>query len=266
MACSTIPGTEAATITRSAPRWSVSRRTSASTVGIARIPSFQCATPRESSRRAAMVSVADNRGAGALQQHGEHQTDGSLTDHHSCFVRLRRALHHGLQTGIHGLDETGAIKRDSVRNLFHAVFDDPIHNAHVLRKTAAGRFKSRGHADLFVDRALRVQFTLAIETFRQGMWWKTTTRSPGAKRRTWLPSAHYNPGSLMSIDAWGGQKVVFDFLKVGMADSASFDANQHLAGTDFGNGDLLHRDDTLAFVHSRVHGRRDTPVRIGNRQ
>ena len=30
--------------------------------------------------------------------------------------------------------------------------------------------------------------------------------------------------------------------------------------------DLLDGDDTLAFVYSRVHGGRDTPVRIGNRQ
>src|ERR1022692_2858053 len=36
------------------------------------------------------------------------------------------------------------------------------------------------------------------------------------------PGAHYHSSRLMSIDAWRGQKVVFDFLQIGVADPTSF--------------------------------------------
>jgi hypothetical protein len=53
------------------------------------------------------------------------------------------------------------------------------------------------------------------------------------------PSAHYHSSRLMSIDARRGQKVVFDFFQIGMADATGFHAHQNLAGTDFRNRYLL---------------------------
>src|ERR1017187_939329 len=99
------------------------------------------------------------------------------------------------------------------------------------------------------------------------IFFRSVWQIPQASTRTRIsPGAHYHSSRLMSIDAWRGQKVVFDFLQIGVADPTSFHAHQDFARSDFRNGHLLDGDDTLAFVHSRVHGWRDTPVRIGNRQ
>ena len=90
-------------------------------------------------------------------------------------------------------------------------------------------------------------------------------KSKGIARKP-PPYADHHTSRLMSIDARRGQKVVFDFLQIGVADPAGLHAHQYLARSDFRRGHLFHGDDTLAFVHSRVHSWRDTPVRIGNRQ
>src|SRR5450755_3085049 len=203
---------------------------------------------------------------GAPQQHGKHQANRSLANHHGGFIGLGRALHYGLQTGVDRFDETGALERNSFRNFFNAVLDDPVHNAHVLREAAAGRFKSRCHTHLLIDRALGIKLSLAVEAVLARNMVKNHYAIAGNVLRDIASRAHYHSGGLMSIDAGRGQKVVFDFLQVGMADSTRFHAHQDFARSDLRYGHLLDAYDTLAFVHSRVHRRRNTPVRIGNRQ
>ena len=74
-----------------------------------------------------------------------------------------RALYHRLQTSVYRFDKTGAFERNTVRNSFHTVLDDPVHNPYILRETAAGRLKSGSDPDFLVDRTLRVEFPLAVE-------------------------------------------------------------------------------------------------------
>src|ERR1035438_311666 len=100
----------------------------------------------------------EQRGSVALHQHGEKQTDGSLAQYYHYIFGFRIELDHTFETGIKWLDETGAVERNTVRDLFDAAADDPIHDANVLRESAACGLVSGRHADLFVDRALRVQF------------------------------------------------------------------------------------------------------------
>jgi hypothetical protein len=235
-------------------------------IGFARIEGFQrAAASRKLATRGDGIGRY-NSYSGSPQQHGKQQPDRSLADNHGCFIRLRRALDYGFQTRVYRFDEARALERNSVRNFFHAPRDDPVHNPHILRETAAGRLKSGSHPDLLVDRALRIKISPAIKTVFARNVVKHYHAIAGRKSIHLLPGAHYHSSGLMSIDAWRGQKVVFDLLQIRVADATSFHAHQYLARADFGDRHLLDGDDTLALVYSRVHGRRDTPVRIGNRQ
>ena len=62
----------------------------------------------------------------------------------------------------------------------------------------------------------------------------------------------HHAGGLVPVDARRRQQIVFDLLQIGVADAASFHADQNLAGADRRRRDLLHGDDAA---------RRDTPRR-----
>ena len=81
---------------------------------------------------------------------------------------LRIALHHGFQAGIQRLHQRGALERDAVGNLLHAASHNPVHDAHVLREAAARGLESRRDPHFLIDRALRVQLALAVETIQAG--------------------------------------------------------------------------------------------------
>jgi hypothetical protein len=68
----------------------------------------------------------------------------------------------------------------------------------------------------------------------------------------------HNTGSFVTIDAWRSEKVVFDFLEIGMADPTAFDADQNLARRDGGCGDRLNRYAAMTEIDSGPHqtGRR----------
>src|ERR1039458_10133158 len=91
---------------------------------------------------------------------------------------------------------------------------DPVHNPNILREAAAGRLKSGSDPDLFVDRALRIEFPLAIEAVsaRDVMkhHYAVAGRKLTVRSRKPPPGAHYHSSRLMSIDAWRGQKAVFE--------------------------------------------------------
>ena len=76
------------------------------------------------------------------------------TDHQ--FPGLRIALHNRLQAGIHRLDQAGAFKGDAIGNLLDAAAYNPIHDAHVLRESAAGGLESGCDAHSLVVRTARI--------------------------------------------------------------------------------------------------------------
>src|ERR1700691_28080 len=71
-------------------------------------------------------------GSIALHQHGEKQTDGSLSQYYHYILSPRIQLGHALKAGIERLDKTRRVEGNTSRDLFHAALDDPIHDATVL--------------------------------------------------------------------------------------------------------------------------------------
>ena len=112
-----------------------------------------------------MLSVARDFRAGAGNQHGKDQTNGALPQDGHNIAGLRVDMLDALQTGIYRLDKAGLVEGNAIGDDLNSTLDNPIHHADVLGKSAAGRFIPRGDPDFFVYRALRVQFSGAVETF-----------------------------------------------------------------------------------------------------
>jgi hypothetical protein len=73
-----------------------------------------------------------------------------------------------------------------------------------------------------------------------------------------------DPRRLMSVNSRRRQQIVFDFLEVGVADAARFDANEHLARADFGYRNRLHFHHAIALIHRSLHrGQCDRLDRLG---
>src|SRR5262249_52136390 len=156
-------------------------------------------------------------------------------------VRSRVALNHGLEAGVHRFNEAGAVERDTVRNLFHAASNDPVHHADILRKASSGWFVAGAYADFLVDRALCIDFAAAVEA--SPAWDVVKDHYAIARRKAFHALSHlrHHTGGLMPVDPRRRQQIVFNLLEIGMADAAGFDAHQNLAGPDLGSRDVLHR-------------------------
>ena len=128
-------------------------------------------------------------------QHGEHQADGPLSQNRDDIVRLRIHLNHGFQAGIDRLDEAGAVEGNAVRNFLDAASDDPIHDANILRKAAAGGLEARSHANFLVyrDTGHRVSGR-SKNNSQHGMWWNAIDPIAGlVARRRPSPTAATTP-------------------------------------------------------------------------
>ncbi len=151
--------------------------------------------------------------------------------------------------------------------VLHAALHDPIHHPHVLGKSAARRFETRGDPHLLVNGALRVDFAMAVKTVQAGNVVEGHHAVAGFEFGNARAHGGHHAGGFMPINARRRQQVVFDLLEVGMADSAGFHADQNFAGPNGRSGNLFDGDDTLASINRRVHGVGDcASVRIGNRQ
>ncbi len=98
-----------------------------------------------------MVSVAIILHAAPREQHSEDKPDRPLTHHDDDVARGRRELFDGFEAGIHGLNERGDIEGNSIGNFLDPALDDPIHDAHILRKTTARWFKTRRNTHALID-------------------------------------------------------------------------------------------------------------------
>src|SRR5947209_20128960 len=99
----------------------------------------------------------------STHQHREYDPDWSLSKYRDYIRRLQPKADHALQARVYRFHPAGLIERHAGRYAFYAAVYDPVHDAHVLGKPAAGRFEPGGNADLLIDRALREQPSLAIK-------------------------------------------------------------------------------------------------------
>ena len=209
---------------------------------------------RERSRRSGDKRVCGDDGtAPQLQKHGEEKTDRPLTLHEDHVVRLRVALLHRLQAGVHGLDEGSDFERHSVRNFFDAAIDNPVHGAHILRETATGRLEARRHADLLVDGALGVQFPQAVESAAAGNVVEDDHAVAGLEAHDGRADLCDDAGGFVAVDARRRQEVVFDLLEVGGANTAGFNPNENLPVADFRGVNLVDRDNAVAAIDGGAH-------------
>src|SRR5579862_5020437 len=109
-----------------------------------------------------------------------------------------------LHAGVDRLDEAGLLEGDLIGNANRTVLDDPIHDADVFGKPAAGRLKACRAAYFLISRALRKSFVLAIKTF--AAWDVMENHHPVAGTvlgYTFADCGHY-AGSFVSEDARRG--------------------------------------------------------------
>ncbi len=172
---------------------------------------------------------------------------------------LRIQLNHALHAGIHGLDETGAIKRHAIGNFLDAALDDPIHHADILRKASARRLVSGRNADFLIDRALRIQLVPAVKTFPARDVMEDDDAIAGGESPHAAADGRHYARRLMSKDARRREQVVFDLLEIGVADPAALHADQQFARSDGRRRHLLHRHHAVAGIDRGAHcnGRRN---------
>ncbi len=267
IAWSTMPRAETATITRSAPRPPVRRLTSEAT-SIVRGSQANSAPHL----RRHPQSLADGIGgrdarAPALHQHGKHQPNRPLPQDDHEILRLRIALHHGLQTRVQGLHQSGALEGNSGGNSLHAALHYPVHYPHVLSKPSARRLEARRNADFLVHRALGVNLAPAIEAFQAGDVMKCHHPVARPVFRDARPHRRHNSSRFVTVHPRRRQQVVLDLLEVGVTDATSFHPYQNLATPDGGCGNLLNADHALPAIDGCVHSfGYSTRVRIGSLQ
>ena len=158
-----------------------------------------------------------------------------------------------LEAGIYRLDEAGLIETHAVRDFFYAALDDPVHDADVLRKAAAGRLESRRHADLLVDRALRKQLAPAIEAFAARNVVKHHHPVAGMKARDAGAHRRDHAGGFVAVNPGRLQQVIGDLLQIRVADAARLHADQDLPRTNLRDGNRFHFHASGAAIHRGLH-------------
>ncbi len=160
-------------------------------------------------------------------------------------------------TGVDRFDEAGLLEGNGVGNADGAVLDDPVHDADVFGKAAAGGLESRGTADLFISGALGEGLVLAVETL--AAWDVVEDHNPvaGAVVLHGVADGGDYAGGFVSEDARGRMGTGGDLLEVGAADAAGVNAEEHLTVGDLGYGDGFEADVVYATVDCGLHGRGD---------
>src|ERR1700739_313428 len=124
-----------------------------------------------------------------------------------------------------------------MRDANRSVLDDPVHDPNIFGKAAAGSLESGRATYLLVGRALREGLVPAVKTVTAGNVMKDHHPVAGTVLRDALADRGYYAGGFVSEDARGGMGAGRNLLQIGAADSARVHADQHFAGTDFGDGD-----------------------------
>ena len=156
-ASSTSPFTLVATKTISAPRPSVSSFSFAETSSLRGSSANAAPHCLDNSSRDGIVSVATMVHPRSFSSMVNIRPIGpwpcTSTTSSGCGI----ALFDGFQTGVDRFDKRRHLERNAVRDFLHAAFDDPVHHADILRKTAARGLESGRHAHFLINGTLRIQ-------------------------------------------------------------------------------------------------------------
>jgi len=98
-----------------------------------------------------------------------------------------------------------------------------------LREAAAGRLKARRYTHFLVHRTLSIKAAIAVEALATGYVVENNDAIARSVFCDSLTDGRDYPGSFVAINARWGKEVVFDFLKIGMADAAALDSDQDFA-------------------------------------
>src|ERR1700761_6455302 len=153
-----------------------------------------------------------NRCTGTLHKQREDKTDCPLAEDSNGIPAAELEQLDPFEAGIHRLNPAGLIERDAGWNFFNSTIHDPIHDAHILRKAAARRFKARGDAHFLVDCALSVKAALAIETVLARYVMENNDAIAGLVFCDPVPDGGHHAGDFMTIDARGRKQIILDFF------------------------------------------------------
>src|SRR5579884_253783 len=170
----------------------------------------------------------DDRGCGALRQHGEHQADRTLPENRDNIAGPQIELLHRLETRIDGLHERCPLEADALGDLLHPAFHDPVHHAYELGETAARGLESRRDSDLLVHRALRVQLVPAVEAAQARDVMERDHSIARPEARNALAHSGHHPRGFVAENARRRQQVILHLLQVGMADTAGMHLDKDL--------------------------------------
>ena len=142
-----------------------------------------------------------------------------------------------------------------VRDLLNAALYDPVHDAYILRESAARRFKSRSDTDFLVYRALREQIVLTVKALTARNVMKHDHTITGLETLiTPSPTAATVPAVSCRINTRWRQKhrKRSSSDPVGQMPQVS-DANQNFARVDVWDGNLLYDNGARAAINGGGH-------------
>src|SRR5882724_177622 len=73
-----------------------------------------------------------------------------------------------LHASVYGLHKAGLLEADAVGDCYRTLLDDPIHDPHILGKTASGGLESCRAADFLVGLALRERLRATVIALAAG--------------------------------------------------------------------------------------------------
>ena len=195
----------------------------------------------------------DGHCSSALHQHREDQANWTLPQNGDHVTWLEVKQFHALQTRVDRLYPTGPIEGHSFGNELHSTFHDPVHHAHILRKTAARRFKPGRDADFLVNGTLRIKPPAAVKTIAARNMMERNHPISGSEASNARSSGSDNAGRLMPENSRCWEQIVFNLFEIRMANAAALDTNQQFARANLRSGNVLYRNATVPDIHCGLH-------------
>ena len=152
------------------------------------------------------------------------------------FIGLQLQVVDGFVAGVYRFDPGGLFEGNVVGDADEAAVDNPVHDADVFGKAAAGGLKGGGGADLLVGVALGVGVFAAKVAGAAGDVVEghgAVSLFPGGNV---LADGCDRAGHFVAEDAGGVVGAGVDFFQVGAADAAGVDAQEDFAWAQSGQG------------------------------
>ena len=176
-----------------------------------------------------------------------------MSDDEDGFAGFEAESVDSLHAGVDGLNETGLLERDTVGNTDGAMLDDPVHDANVFGKAAAGGLESGGAADLLVGGALRESFVAAVIALAARDMVENYDAISGMKVGYAGADGGDCAGGFMAEDSRGGVRAGGDFLKIGAGTLQQAAGGHLVAARDAGDRDGFEAHVVDGTIDGRLH-------------